>query len=87
MIDLDWTMFIAAMATDTMLRDGLISRLLAYASSTLENQPFEVVYNPLTGHQVTGAARYAHLRVQPTCADQYIYSPAQGAMFALLADQ
>ena len=50
-------MFIAATVSDNTVRDGLISNLHDYASSNLENQPFEVVYNPLSGHQINGSAR------------------------------
>ena len=56
-------MFIAAAASDITLRDGLISRLHVYASSNLDNQPFEVVYNPTSGHQITGAARSVTLHM------------------------
>ena len=85
----DWTMFIAAAASDIALRDGLISRLHAYASPNLENQPFEVVYNPMSGHQITGAARSVtlYMYIESDCVDEHTCSPAQGAMFALLADQ
>ena len=54
---IDWMMFIAATVSDNTVRDGLISNLHDYASSNLENQPFEVVYNPLSGHQINGSAR------------------------------
>ena len=40
---IDWMMFIAATVSDNTVRDGLISNLHDYASSNLENQPFEVV--------------------------------------------
>ena len=82
-------MFIAATASDITLRDGLISRLHAYASSNLDNQPFEVVYNPISGHQITGAARSVtlYMYIESDCVDEHTCSPAQGAMFALLADQ
>ena len=82
-------MFIAAAASDIALRDGLISRLHAYASPNLENQPFEVVYNPLGGHQITGAASSVtlYMYIESDCVDEHTCSPAQGAMFALLADQ
>ena len=55
--DLDWTMFIAAIASNNTLRDGLISFLHAYASPNLDSQPFAVVYNPQDGSQISGVSR------------------------------
>lgn len=55
---LDWLMFAAACTSDLTLRDALITHIHAYASSTLGNQPFEVVYNPLTGDQIAGSSRF-----------------------------
>lgn len=57
-VSADWMMFIAAIATDNTLRDGLISQLHAYASPNKQNQPFEVVYNPSTADQITGSSRF-----------------------------
>lgn len=56
---LDWMMFTAAIATDNTLRDGLIAQLHGYASSNKQNQPFEVVYNPITADQIAGSSRSA----------------------------
>ena len=50
-------MFAAASTSDNVLRDSLVTRLHAYASSNLDNQPFNVVYNPSKGNQITGASR------------------------------
>ena len=55
--DLDWTMFIAAIASNNTLRDGLISFLHAYASPNLDSQPFAVVYNLRNGSQISGVSR------------------------------
>lgn len=50
-------MFTAAIATDNTLRDGLIAQLHGYASPNKQNQPFEVVYNPVTADQISGSSR------------------------------
>ncbi|KAH8111989.1 DUF1793-domain-containing protein [Phellopilus nigrolimitatus] len=50
----DWTMFAAAIVTDTSVRDSMISLLHSYASPNLENLPFAVMYNPTNGHQLGG---------------------------------
>ena len=54
---IDWMMFAAASTSDNVLRDSLVTRLHAYASSNLDNQSFNVVYNPSKGNQITGASR------------------------------
>lgn len=59
----DWMMFTAAIATDNSLRDALISQLHAYASPNKQNQPFEIVYNPLTGDQTSGSSRFVRFVV------------------------
>ena len=53
----DWMMFTAATVSDKALRDSLVTRLHAYASPNLENQPYDVVYNTYKGNQITGASR------------------------------
>lgn len=53
-------MFTAAFASDRVLRDALIAQLHDYASAGTQFQPFEVVYNPITGDQITGSSRFAH---------------------------
>lgn len=58
-MDLDWMMFTAAFASDNVLRDALIAQVHAYASASTQFQPFEVVYNPITGDQITGSSRFA----------------------------
>lgn len=52
-------MFTAAFASDNVLRDALIAQVHAYASASTQFQPFEVVYNPITGDQITGSSRFA----------------------------
>lgn len=59
-VAIDWMMFTAAIATDNTLRDGLISQLHGYASPNKQNQPFEIVYNPITADQFSGSSRSAH---------------------------
>ncbi|KAJ6461896.1 hypothetical protein C8R47DRAFT_1240487 [Mycena vitilis] len=70
----DWTLFSAAAAPDTVTRDLLISSIHKRVSANLTEGPFATVYNVQTG--VGPAAG-----VPPNG----FASPAQGAMFSLLA--
>lgn len=71
-------MFAAAAVSDDTLRDTLISQLHSYASSSFENQPFEIVYNPTSGHQTSGALRsdpFVISAVETLIDRQYIPQP------------
>ncbi|KAL5508744.1 hypothetical protein ACEPAG_4723 [Sanghuangporus baumii] len=65
----DWMLFAASSASDTTVRDAMISQVWEYASvNSNQNLPFPISYHPDSGSGVTGQN-----------------SPAQGAMFAPLA--
>lgn len=49
---IDWMMFAAAVATDSNVRDGLISGIHAYASANMGNMPFPVVYSVSNGSEL-----------------------------------
>lgn len=89
-------MFTAAIASDTTLRDALIDQVHAYASSSQSKEPFNVLYNPLDSRSLSGTGRSVSSAGCFTCDARAhnwrlmfiylcIHSPAQGAMFALLA--
>ncbi|KAL5533549.1 hypothetical protein ACEPAG_9 [Sanghuangporus baumii] len=65
----DWMLFAASSASDTTVRDAMISQVWEYASvNSNQNLPFPISYYPNNGSWVSGQN-----------------SPAQGAMFAPLA--
>lgn len=82
-------MFTAASTTNSTLRDELIAQIHAYASVLTNVRPFEVMYNPITGEQLLGSARFVHFLTKGRYSSDLVVnkhnSPAQGAMFALLA--
>lgn len=93
---LDWMMFTAAIASDTTLWDALIDQVHAYASSSQSKEPFNVLYDPLNGSSISETARSVPNADCLPSEEQAlswllmliyvcIRSPAQGAMFALLA--
>lgn len=51
-------MFTAASTSNSTLRDEIIAQIHAYASVLTNVRPFEVVYNPITGEQLLGSARF-----------------------------
>lgn len=55
-------MFTAASTSNSTLRDELIAQIHAYASVLTNVRPFEVVYNPITGEQLLGSARFVHFQ-------------------------
>jgi hypothetical protein len=65
-------MFSAATLTIINTREAMINQLQAYASPNLNNTPYAVVYNPTNGQS----------GFNPNSG---MNSPAQGAVFSLLA--
>ena len=62
-------MLAAAAVPDASTQNTIINQVHAYAASNRDNHPFDVVYNPTTGAGESGSGG----------------SPAQGAVFSILA--
>lgn len=96
-----WQMLAAAIASDSTVRDNLISLLHAHAGTNASGTlgPFPNVYNPTSNEQweVSSSALVGNgsgarfvfphiLLISNTYTDSLPdYSPAQGAMYAFLA--
>ena len=67
----DWMAFSAAVATDQLTRDNMITKVYAYATSAMNGTPLAVEYNPSSAFEVGGIARWA-FSLAFRCIDQQI---------------
>lgn len=83
----DWMMLTAGSMTDPALRETFVSKVYQFATADQSNTPLTLYYETSSGVFENISSRYDSLHCSDLAVADYCISssPAQGAMFSLLA--